>query len=551
MVLIQLRPSFLLIGGVNMTKYVFVTGGVVSGLGKGITASSLALLIKSRGYKVFMQKFDPYFNVDPGTMNPIQHGEVFVTYDGCETDLDLGHYERFIDEELNYTSNITSGKIYSSVIEKERHGDYLGATVQMVPHITNEIKNKVYEAGISSGADIVITEIGGTVGDIESQSFLEALRQIQMEKGHDNTFFVHTTLIPYIYGSNELKTKPTQNSVRDLRNLGVIPDALVCRTPFETSDHIKEKLALFCNVPKENIIDAIDEKNIYRIPIHMYEQHIDEIILKQFKLKPNKAKLDYWYKLIDTMEHLDTEIEISLVGKYTELHDAYISVAEALHHAGYKYNTKVNINWVDSEELEKDNIDLKQVFKNSKGIIVPGGFGSRGIEGMIKAINYARVNNIPYLGLCLGMQLSVIEFARNVCHLEDANSTEFDSMCLNPIIDLMSDQKGILNMGGTLRLGNYECTLKENTLAYKDYKEKHILERHRHRYEFNNKYKALIEQNGMVISGINEKANLVEIVEIPSHPHFIACQFHPEFKSRPNRPHPLFVSFIGSALKVK
>ncbi len=534
-----------------MTKYVFVTGGVVSGLGKGITASSLALLLKSRGYKVFMQKFDPYFNVDPGTMNPIQHGEVFVTKDGCETDLDLGHYERFIDEELNYTSNITSGKIYLSVIEKERKGDYLGATVQMVPHITNEIKNKVYEAGLTSGADIVITEIGGTVGDIESQAFIEALRQIQMEKGHDNTFFVHTTLIPFIYGSNELKTKPTQNSVRDLRNMGISPDALVCRTPFATTDHVKEKLALFCNVPKENIVDAIDEKNIYRIPIHMHEQNIDEIILKQFNLKPNKANIKYWSDLINVMENLKGEVEIALVGKYTELHDAYLSVAESLHHAGYFYNTKVNINWIDSETLEQDKVDMNKIFKNTKGIIVPGGFGSRGIEGMIKAINYARTNDIPYLGLCLGMQLAVIEFARNVCGLEDATSTEFDSMTHNPIIDLMADQKGILNMGGTLRLGNYECTLKKDTLAHKDYNMDKILERHRHRYEFNNKYRDLIESKGMIVSGINDKANLVEIVEIPALKHFIACQFHPEFKSRPNRPHPLFKSFIKAAIEKK
>ena len=418
-----------------MTKYVFVTGGVVSGLGKGITASSLALLLKARGYKVFMQKFDPYFNVDPGTMNPIQHGEVFVTYDGCETDLDLGHYERFIDEELNYTSNITSGKIYKNVIEKERKGDYLGATVQLVPHITNEIKNKVYEAGASSNADIVITEVGGTVGDIESLAFLEALRQIQREMGKENTFFVHTTLIPYIYGSNELKTKPTQNSVKDLMNLGIAPDALACRTPFNTSDSIKEKLSLFCNVPKENIIDEIDEENIYRIPLHLYDQHIDEIILKQFKMKVKKADIKYWEDIINVMENLKREVEISLVGKYTELHDAYLSVMEALHHAGYKYNAKVNINWVDSETLEDPNCNLDKVFKNTKGIIVPGGFGARGIEGMIKAITYARENKVPYLGICLGMQLAVIEFARNVCHLEGATSTEFDSMCQNPVID--------------------------------------------------------------------------------------------------------------------
>ena len=532
-----------------MTKFVFVTGGVVSGLGKGITASSLALLLKSRGYKVFMHKFDPYINVDPGTMNPIQHGEVYVTYDGCETDLDLGHYERFIDEELNYTSNITSGKIFSSVIEKERRGEYLGATVQMVPHITNEIKNKVYEAGISSKADIVITEIGGTVGDIESQSFIEALRQIQYELGKENTFFVHTTLIPYIYGSGELKTKPTQNSVRDLRNMGITPNAIVCRTPMELNDSIKSKLSLFCSVPKENIIDAVDVKNIYQIPINFYNQKIDENILKQFCLPIKKANIKYWLDLIDTVNNLNDEIEIALVGKYVELHDAYLSVAESLKHAGYKYKTKIKINWIDSENLEKESIDLKEVFKNSRGILVPGGFGSRGIEGKIKAINFARKNNIPFLGICLGMQLAVIEFARNVCNIKDASSTEFDSVCKEPIIDLMSDQKSIVNMGGTLRLGNYECTLKENTLAYKDYKQEKILERHRHRYEFNNKYREILEKNGLVFSGINEQANLVEIIEIPTHKHFIACQFHPEFKSRPTKCHPLFDSFIKSSIK--
>ena len=530
-----------------MTKYVFVTGGVVSGLGKGITASSLALLLKSRGYKVFMQKFDPYFNVDPGTMNPIQHGEVFVTYDGCETDLDLGHYERFIDEELNYSSNITSGKIFSSVISKERKGEYLGATVQMVPHVTNEIKNKVYEAGVSSGADIVITEIGGTVGDIESQSFIEALRQIQYEKGSHDTFFVHCTLIPYIYGSNELKTKPTQNSVRDLRNMGIRPDALVCRAPFDTGDHIKEKLSMFCSVPKENVIDSIDVKNVYEIPINYYDQKFDEIVLKQLELPVRKANLKYWTDLIHTVNNLTEEVEIALVGKYVELHDAYLSVAESLTHAGYKYNKKVKINWVDSEKLEKE--DLKKVFKNSSGILVPGGFGSRGIEGKIMAINYARVNNIPFLGICLGMQLAVIEFARNVCGIKDASSTEFDPMCPNPVIDLMADQKSVVNMGGTLRLGNYPCHIKRDTLAYKDYKTDEILERHRHRYEFNNKYREILEKNGLVISGVNEVANLVEMIELPSHKHFIACQFHPEFKSRPTKCHPLFDSFVKASIK--
>ena len=483
-------------------------------------------------------------------MNPIQHGEVFVTYDGCETDLDLGHYERFIDEELNYTSNITSGKIYSSVIEKERHGDYLGATVQLVPHITNEIKNKVYEAGLTSKADIVITEIGGTVGDIESQAFIETLRQIQYEKGSSETAFVHTTLIPYIIGSNELKTKPTQNSVKDLQNMGIRPNFLVCRTPFSTSDSIKEKLSLFCSIPKENIIDAVDAKNIYDIPINMHKQGIDELILKQFNLPVNKANLKDWENLLYVMDNLKNEVEIALVGKYVELHDAYLSVAEALRHAGYKYQTKVNIKWINSEELEKD-LDFKEVFKNTKGIIVPGGFGNRGTLGMIKAINYARVNNIPFLGICLGMQLSVIEFARNVCKLEDCNSTEFDPLCRNPIIDLMSDQKTVINMGGTLRLGNYNCKLTKGTLAYNDYKTDLIQERHRHRYEFNNKYMDLLKEKGMVFSGINEESNLVEIIEIPKHKHFIACQFHPEFKSRPTRPHPLFVSFVKASIDNK
>ena len=532
-----------------MTKYVFVTGGVVSGLGKGITASSIALLLKSRGYKVFMQKFDPYFNVDPGTMNPIQHGEVFVTYDGCETDLDLGHYERFIDEELNYSSNITSGKIYSHVIEKERHGDYLGSTVQMVPHITNEIKNKVFEAGISSKADIVITEIGGTVGDIESEPFIEAIRQIQYELGRTNTFFVHCTLIPYLYGSWELKTKPTQNSVKDLRNLGITPDALVCRAPFDTGDQIKTKLSLFCSIPKENIIDSLDVTNIYQIPMDYYNQKIDETILKQFKLLVKSANIEYWKKLIETVDNLKEEIEIALVGKYVELHDAYLSVNESLTHAGYKYNKKIKVNWIDSEDLEKNNVDLKKIFKNSKGILVPGGFGIRGIEGKIKAITYARTNNIPFLGLCLGLQLAVIEYARNVCNIKDANSTEFNENTTNPIIDLMSNQKAIINMGGTLRLGNYDCKIKKGTLAYKCYKDINIKERHRHRYEFNNDYKSILEENGMVFSGINEQANLVEIIELPNHKFFIATQFHPEFKSRPNKPHPLFDSFILASIK--
>lgn len=532
-----------------MTKYVFVTGGVVSGLGKGITASSIALLLKARGYKVFMQKFDPYINVDPGTMNPMQHGEVFVTYDGCETDLDLGHYERFIDEELNYSSNITSGKIYSSVIEKERKGEYLGATVQMIPHITNEIKNKIIEAGVSSQADIVITEIGGTVGDIESLTFLEAIRQLQHELGDENIFITHATLVPFIYGSEELKSKPTQNSVKDLRGLGIYPNALVLRAPYATPENLKRKISAFCSVPLENVIDSVDVKNIYEIPINYYNQKIDEIILKQFKLTLHRADLSAWKNLINTVANLKNEVEIALVGKYIELHDAYISVSEALKHAGYKYNYKVNIRWIDSEDLEKNNVKLDDIFKGVKGILVPGGFGSRGIEGKIKACEYARVHNIPYLGLCLGMQIAVIEFARHVCGLKNATSTEFDQTTEEPIIDLMADQKYILNMGGTLRLGNYECKLQKNSLASKLYGTDNILERHRHRYEFNNKYKELLESKGLVFSGINEASNLVEIIEYPKNKFFIASQFHPEFKSRPTRPHPLFVGFIEACIK--
>ena len=433
-----------------MTKYIFVTGGVVSGLGKGITASSLALLLKSRGYKIFMQKFDPYINVDPGTMSPYQHGEVFVTADGAETDLDLGHYERFIDEELNYTSNITTGKIYKTVIDKERRGDYLGRTVQIVPHITNEIKNKVYEAGQTSKADIVITEIGGTIGDIESQSFIESLRQIRNELGPNKTLFIHTTLIPFIYGSNELKTKPTQHSVIELRSMGIQPDIIVTRSPISLDEDIKNKISLYCSIPKENVIESLDVKNIYEIPINYYNQKMDKIVLKKLNIPINKINLYDWNKLIKITNNLKKSIEISLVGKYVSLHDAYISVVESLKHAGYKYKIKIDINWVDSEKLEETE-DLNKIFKNSKGIIVPGGFGNRGIEGKIKAIKYAREHNIPYLGLCLGMQLAVIEFARNVCGIKKASSKEFNELCEEPIIDLMQDQKSIINMGGTLR----------------------------------------------------------------------------------------------------
>ena len=534
-----------------MTKFVFVTGGVVSGLGKGITASSIALLLKARGYKVFMQKFDPYINVDPGTMSPYQHGEVFVTADGAETDLDLGHYERYIDEELNYTSNMTMGKVLASVIEKERRGDFLGGTVQMIPHVTNEIKAKIYEAARTSNADIIITEIGGTIGDIESQCFLESLRQMRLENGVENTLFVHTTLIPEIYGSGELKTKPTQHSVIEMRGLGLQPDIIVCRTPVMLDEDIKQKISMFCSISPDSVISSPDVTNVYRIPLIYHEQKIDDIILNQFKLQQRKANLKDWEALVKTTESLKKDVEISLVGKYVELHDAYISVVESLKHAGYAFNVNVKVNWVDSEKLEDPKCDLKQVFKNSKGIIVPGGFGQRGIEGMINACKYARENNIPYLGLCLGMQIATIEFARDVCKIEDANSTEFDPLCKNPIIDLMANQKEVINMGGTLRLGNYDCEIQKGTLAFEDYKETLIKERHRHRYEFNSNYKEELEKNGFVFSGINPQTSLVEIIEIPNHKHFIACQFHPEFKSRPNRPHPLFRHFVEVASKEK
>lgn len=532
-----------------MAKYVFVTGGVCSGLGKGITASSIALLLKAKGYKVFMQKFDPYMNVDPGLMSPIQHGEVFVTADGIETDLDLGHYERFIDEELNWTSSITSGKIYSSVFEKERRGEYSGTTIQIVPHISNEIKNKVYEAGMSSNADIVITEIGGTVGDIESSVMMESLRQIRLEQGKENTLFVHTTLVPYLFGSNELKTKPTQASINELRRLGIQPDIIVTRAPIELDASSRNKIALFGSIPNENIIEAIDVGNVYQIPLNFHRQKIEEIILKQFELKVTKSDLKYWEDLIHNVENLANEVEIALVGKYTELEDAYLSVKEALKAAGYKYKTKIKINWISSEELEKSNANLKQVFKNASGIIVPSGFGSRGIEGMIKTARYARENNVPYFGIGMGMQVACIEFAKNVCGLEDACSTEFSEICENPIIDLMAQQKAIVNKGGTLRLGNYACELKKGSKVADIYKENVVMERHRHKYEFNNKYKEMFEEAGMVFSGVNPESSLVEIFELSKHPFYIGVQFLPEFKSRPTRPHPLFDAFINTCLK--
>lgn len=533
-----------------MVKYVFVTGGVVSGLGKGVTASSLAMLLKARGYSVFMQKFDPYINVDPGTMSPYQHGEVFVTADGSETDLDLGHYERFIDEELNYTSNITTGRIYSSVINKERQGDYLGATVQVVPHITNEIKAKILEAGKTSNADVVITEIGGTIGDIESLPFIEAIRQFRNEMGKENTLFIHTTLIPYIFGSGELKTKPTQHSVAELRSLGIQPDILVCRTPSELDEAIKNKLSLYCSVSTEAVVEAIDVNNIYEVPLNFHRQKMDETACHMLGLKVRKSNLKKWEELVGTVNSLKEEIEIALVGKYVDLHDAYLSVAESLRHAGFKFNKKVKINWINSEKLEElENLD--EIFKTTNGILVPGGFGSRGIGGKQRAIEYARLHNIPFLGICLGMQLACIEFAHHVCGITEADSTEFNELTTEPIIDLMLDQKTITQKGGTLRLGNYPCVITKGTKLYESYGTGSILERHRHRYEFNNRYLDILSSHGMVFSGMSPDNKLVEMIELKNHPCFIACQFHPEFKSRPTRPHPLFITFIEASINHK
>lgn len=527
-----------------MAKYIFVTGGVVSGLGKGLTAASLGRILKQRGLKVFMQKLDPYINVDPGTMSPYQHGEVFVTADGAETDLDLGHYERFIDEALNKNSSITTGRIYSNVISKERHGDYLGATVQVVPHITNEIKAKIYAAASSSNSDIVITEIGGTTGDIESLPFLEAIRQVRLDLGYENTLYIHTTLLPYIGASHEVKTKPTQHSVKELRGLGIQPDFIVCRSEKHIEKELKDKISLFCNVPTQNVISNYDVEVLYELPMMLLEQHMDDLVLDHLRIDAPKADMKEWQNLIDRVKGLDHEVTIALVGKYTQLPDAYLSVNEALRHAGYYENSIVNIDFVDSEELTRDNVADK--LKNADGIIVPGGFGNRGIEGMINAIEYARIHKLPFFGICLGMQLATIEYARNVCGLKDANSLEFDELTKTPIITLMSDQS-LTDMGGTQRLGDYNCELMEGTNARKLYGKAIIKERHRHRYEFNNDYKNILVENGFVIAGVNPERNLVEIVEIKEHPYFVACQFHPEFTSRPNRSQPLFQGLITAA----
>ena len=527
------------------TKYVFVTGGVVSGLGKGITAASLGRLLKNRGYKVTIQKFDPYINVDPGTMSPYEHGEVFVTEDGAETDLDLGHYERFIDENLTHNSSVTMGKIYSSVIEKERRGDYLGKTVQVIPHITNEIKEKIYSFE-NTDTDIVITEVGGTVGDIEGLSIIEAIRQVGLEKNPEDVVYIHVTLLPYIFGSNEIKSKPTQHSVKELQSLGIKPDILVCRTEQDIPETIREKLALFCNVRKSSVIQNKTADNLYAVPLMLEEEGLAREVCNHLRLDKYIPDNREWQKMIDDIREIgDESVNIAIVGKYIKLEDSYLSVIESIHHAGFANKVNVNIKLIDSETINSENASKK--LADLDGIIVPGGFGNRGIEGKIETIKYARENNIPFLGICLGMQMAVVEFARNVLGLKDASSAEFTETTQNPVIHIMEDQKEIDKKGGTMRLGAYPCILKDGTLAKELYGTEKISERHRHRYEYNNEYKEKFENAGLICSGTSPDGKLVEIVEYRKHPYFIAGQFHPEFKSRPNRPAPLFVGLVRAA----
>lgn len=529
------------------TKYIFVTGGVVSSLGKGITAASLGRLLKNRGLKVTLQKFDPYLNVDPGTMSPYQHGEVFVTDDGAETDLDLGHYERFIDENLSQDSNVTTGRIYWNVISKERKGDYLGGTVQVIPHITNEIKGKIFSASHESDVDVIITEIGGTVGDIESLPFLEAIRQIKYDVGEKNVLFIHVTLVPYLGKAGELKTKPTQHSVKELRSIGIQPDIIVCRSEKPLSAELKNKIGLFCNVESRAVIQNLDADILYEIPLLLEKEGLDTLACEKLDLDCKEADNSEWEDMVYRMKHLDKKVTIALVGKYVELHDAYLSVVEALSHGGLHNGAEVEISWINAMDLTKDNV--KKKLQNADGILVPGGFGTRGIEGKILAIEYARTNDVPFLGICLGMQTAVIEFARNVLKYDDANSSEFDPDTAYPVIDLMPEQKDIDELGGTMRLGLYEAELKEGSHAEEAYAKKTIFERHRHRYEFNNEYSKSFEENGMTFSGKNPNKNLVEIIEIPKHRWFVATQFHPELKSRPTDPHPLFKNFIKASME--
>ena len=534
---------------VMAVKYVFVTGGVVSGLGKGITAASLGRLLKARGYKVTMQKFDPYINIDPGTMNPIQHGEVFVTEDGTETDLDLGHYERFIDENLDKNSNVTTGKVYWSVLQKERRGDYGGGTVQVIPHITNEIKSRFYRNFTDSDTRIAIIEVGGTVGDIESQPFLESIRQFQHEVGHDNAILIHVTLIPYLSASQELKTKPTQASVKDLQGMGIQPDVIVCRSEHPLDQGIKDKIALFCNVPNNRVLQNLDVEYLYEAPLAMEKEHLAQVVCECLHLDCPEPDLTDWTTMVNDLKHPTDEVTIALVGKYVALHDAYISVVEALKHGGITNHATVHIKWIDSETVTPEKVE--ELLGDCNGILVPGGFGSRGIDGKIYAINYARTHKIPFLGLCLGMQLTIVEFARNVLGYNDAHSIELDPSTTHPVIALMPDQNGVEDIGGTLRLGAYPCVLDKNSKAYQLYGTENISERHRHRYEVNNDYRAALVEKGLCLSGTSPDGRIVEMCEITEHPFYVATQGHPELKSRPNRPHPLFKGFIKAALDNK
>ncbi|HEL8864553.1 CTP synthase [Listeria monocytogenes] len=532
-----------------MTKYIFVTGGVVSSIGKGITAASLGRLLKNRGLSVTIQKFDPYINVDPGTMSPYQHGEVYVTDDGAETDLDLGHYERFIDINLNKYSNVTTGKVYSEVIKKERRGDYLGGTVQVIPHITNELKDRVFRAARMTNSDIIITEIGGTVGDIESLPFLEAIRQIKSDVGAENVLYIHTTLIPYIKAAGEMKTKPTQHSVKELRSLGIQPNIIVVRTEQPVSQEMKDKIALFCDIKASEVIESRDEETLYNVPLSLQKQKMDDIVLEHLQLEAPQTEMTDWKNLVHRVKNLSKKVRIGLVGKYVSLQDAYLSVAEALRHAGYDHDAEIEIDWIDSEKVTKENV--AEIMKDVDGILVPGGFGDRAIEGKIAAIEYARVNKVPYFGICLGMQLATVEFARNVLGLEGAHSAEIEPETKHNIIDLLPEQKNIENMGGTLRLGLYPARIKQGTKAEAAYGTTLVEERHRHRYEFNNEYREQMEEAGMIVSATSPDGRLVEVVELADHPWFVACQYHPEFISRPNRPQSLFKDFVGAALNNK
>ena len=534
------------------TKYIFVTGGVVSSLGKGITAASLGRLLKSRGYRVTIQKFDPYINIDPGTMSPYQHGEVFVTDDGAETDLDLGHYERFIDINLSKNSNTTTGKIYQSVINKERRGDYLGGTVQVIPHITNEIKERVFRVGQQDNADFVITEIGGTVGDIESLPFLEAIRQVKKDVGKNDVLYIHVTLVPYISAAGELKTKPTQHSVKELRSIGISPDIIVCRSEKPISKEMREKMAMFCDVDPEAVIQNLTARSIYEVPMLMEEQGLDTIVLRKLEMEDKPKDMQGWHDMVARiLKKYDKKVTIAVVGKYVALQDAYISITESLRHAAVANEAELDIHWVNAEEIEADDTDMTKVMAGVDGILVPGGFGNRGIEGKIKAIQYAREHKIPFFGICLGMQCAVIEFARHVCGMADANSSEFNPNSTHPVIDLMPEQLDVEDLGGTMRLGLYPCKVYPDTLTSKAYNAELIYERHRHRYEFNNAFREEIVGKGLVLGGTLPNGRLVEIVELPEseHPWFLGAQFHPEFKSRPTNPHPLFREFVGAAVK--